>query len=417
MTNKGILFINEGLSLGGIETYLVRISKKLHEQGYTLKFLFFSDVYDLALFTELKRYGSIYFIDDYLLGTGILKNTSPLLKLLLPKRAKMILADLLENLSYLIATDYNSVLFAGKITTGNMRIKTLIGIYHINEFDFSSHKGWYFHRLTTRLMNDLPAQNLLMYNEAIRSNYSDAYSQKFINNTIITLGVDVEKVEDLWVGQQNNRIVSIGRLTEWKRYNYAMIDVIHDYKNKGIIYSYDSYGDGVSRDQLVATVEKLGLSDQIKFHLPVPYEEFTSVIKNSLLFIGAGTALIEASACGLPSLIGIENESKPISYGFLHDTTGSSYQEKQLELPFKKISQFITELSTSNNTDYMIECKKAKERAQYFGMKKAYTGFVGYLENSGYFSFKLNYLQIVCVISSMLFNKILRPKTNYSNRL
>lgn len=417
MSIKNILFINEGLSLGGIETYLVRISKKLFEQGCRLKFLFFSNSFDPGLLSELKTYGDVHFFEDYVFGYQRFKNKSPLLKLLLPLKSKKLNRDVLENLTHIVATDYNSVLFAGKITPNNTNIKLLVGIYHINEFDFSLHRNWYFEKLCKKLMTSLPAQNLILYNTAIQQRYIHMYGQRLESNEIIPLGIDVEKVQELWLGKQNNRIVSIGRLTDWKRYNHSMIQVIKEFKEKGIFYSYDSYGDGKAREELEEMVEKAGLKDQIKYHHAIPYKEFTSVIKDSLMFIGAGTALIEASACGLPSLIGIENEMKAVSYGFLHDTTGSSYQEQQLNLPYKNISSFITDLSTCTTQDYHIECKKAKDRAQFFGMEKAIKGFTNYLNNSESFTFHLKYQQLIHVMVSMVWNKIIKPKKHYAKRL
>jgi 1,2-diacylglycerol 3-alpha-glucosyltransferase len=417
MPSKSILFINEGLGLGGIETYLVRISKKLHEQGNQLKFLFFSNSFDPELLKELKTYGDVYFFENYVLGPALFKKKPPLLKLLLPLKSQKLHNDVLENLTHIVATDYNSVLFAGKITPYNTSIKLLVGIYHINEFDFSTHHNWYFEKIAKKLMSSLPEQNLIIYNSAVQLHYSALYNKGFENNKIITLGIDVEKVQDYWVGKQNNRIVSIGRLTNWKRYNHSMIQVIQDFKKKGVFYTYDSYGDGESRQELEEMVEKAGLKDQIKYHHSIPYNEFTTVIKDSLMFIGAGTALIEASACGLPSLIGIENEIKTVSYGFLHDTTGSSYQEQQLNLSYKDISSFITDLSLCTTQEYDIECKKAKDRAQFFGMEKAIKGFTNYLNNSESFTFHLKYHQLIHVIASMLWNKITKPKNHYAKRL
>lgn len=417
MSSKSILFINEGLALGGIETYLVRISKKLHEQGNQLKFLFFSNSFDSALLAEIEIYGSVYFFKDYVQGPSFLKNKSPLLKLLLPFKRKKLKTDVFENLTHLVATDFNSVLFASKITPRFTNIKLLAGIYHINEFDFSSHHNWYFQQVAKKFISTLPAQNLIIYNSAVQRHYSNLYNKILKNNEIITLGIDVEKVQDRWLGNLNNRIVSIGRLTDWKRYNHAMIKVIQDFKENGVLYNYDSYGDGVAREELERMVKNSGLENQIKFHHSIPYQEFTTVIKDSLMFIGAGTALIEASACGLPSLIGIENEIKPISYGFLHDTTGSSYQEKQLGLATKNISNYITDLSNCSTEDYNSECKKAKDRAQFFGMEKAIEGFTNYLNHSDSFTFYLKYHQIIHVIFSMLLNKIIKPNNHYAKRL
>jgi|GEM_PF-3556998 len=417
MISKNILIVNEGLALGGIETYLVRISRKLAQDGHTVKFLFFSNSFDKQLLAELTTYGTVFFYDDYILGAPFFKKTSPLLKLLAPCKSQKLQVDLFHNLTHAVATDFNAALFAGRIFPKNSTIKLLIGIYHINEFDFSKHPSWYFKALTDKLLTQIPPRNLVMYNQAVKDKYNNDYTHRFAGNHIITLGIDVEKMANVWAGKQNQRIVSIGRLTKWKRYNHSIIEVIHDFKEKGITYYYDCYGDGEERGTLTKMVHDLGLSSQITFYSSVPYEKFAATITDSLMFIGAGTALIEASACGLPALIGIENETKPVSYGFLHHTTGSSYQEKQLALPAKHIATFITQLTTCNTAAYKRECESAKLRSEYFSLDKAHQGFNGYLEESSDFIFKLHYFQIIHVIVSMLLNKIFKPKTHYANRL
>ena len=68
------------------------------------------------------------------------------------------------------------------------------------------------------------------------------------------------------------------------------------------------------------------------------------------LFVGSGTAIVEAASFGIPSVIGIENCSEPVSYGFLTDVPGFSYNEdglyekvEVLELISKFISSSISE--------------------------------------------------------------------------
>lgn len=73
-----ILFVYTSLPKGGIETFFVRITKKLAEKGYSVNFLFFSNNLDNELIDELKKYAKVFSINDYLFLPKFTQNLSPL---------------------------------------------------------------------------------------------------------------------------------------------------------------------------------------------------------------------------------------------------------------------------------------------------------------------------------------------------
>ncbi|RZL34357.1 MAG: glycosyltransferase [Pedobacter sp.] len=242
------------------------------------------------------------------------------------------------------------------------------------------------------------------------------FSGKFVNSIVTPIGIDISKYKNI-SAEQNNRIVSIGRLTKWKKYNSHMVDVVYFLKAKNIIIKYDAYGDGDQQPYLIEKVEKYDISDQVTFHPNIPYSQFQDIIDNSLMFIGAGTALIEASACGIPSLIGIENEEEPLTYGFLHDTKGFSYQEQQLDFKKSKIEDYIVNLKEIDIESYKEECLKAQRRAKDFSIKTTIQDFIKMLDTAKSHDFRLNTFELKLIVLSMFVNKMISPNTNYSRRL
>ena len=234
--------------------------------------------------------------------------------------------------------------------------------------------------------------------------------------------VDTIKYEGTYSGCQNNKIVSIGRLTKWKTYHYHIIKVIRTLKEKGIYLEYHSYGTGEELKNLINYVDENDLEKQVFFNENIQYDLFKETIDGSLMFIGAGTALIEASACGIPSLIGIENESEAVSYGFLHNTTSLSYQENELTLPKYPIENYILHLMNTNHDEYLQECTKARIRSQDFSMQSTYSKFINFLNESVSWNLNLSYLSSFYFFVSLCCywiyeNLITKNNKNYFTRL
>ena len=402
---------------GGIETFFLRIVKQLFEEGHEIKFLFFGSVFDNELITELEKYAKIFKIDDYLFIPSIFKNKTPLLKLLIPIKRKKLQNKILEGVTHIHAPDFNSILYVNKILNTGQQINISTGVYHINEYNFSNSSIWYFKRIVDKFINYLPWQNIIFFNEICKDFYCKKFNQKFENSLVTPIGIELPLIGSSPLAKKNNEIVSIGRLTQWKKYNFHMIEVIKSLKDKNINIRYDSYGDGSQLDSLNKKVKQYQIQHLVKFHGNIPYSKFRHTVTNKLMFIGGGTALIEASSLGLPSLIGIENEDEPCSFGFLHNTDTYSYQEKQLNLPKKKIEEYILYLIGLSQESYQIECEKAKERAKDFGIQKTKKDFLTFINASQSSKFQINQYQLARVVFSMLLNKIFFFKTNYSKRL
>jgi len=412
-----ILFIYSGLPKGGIETFFLRMSKQLFNEGYEVRFLFFGDFFDLELLTELQKFATIFKINDYLNVPDFFKKKSPLLKILMPLKKQKLQQDILKDITHIHAPDYNSILYTNRIVDKSINANISTGIYHINEFNFLGSKKWYFGRKVEELMHNLPSQNILFFNEISKEFYNNKFNNKFNNSIVTPIGIEFKNDNSGFLATQNNQIVSVGRLTNWKKYNFHMIEVIKSLKDKNMIFYYDSYGDGYLRDVLNKKVKDYQLQDLIKFHGTIPYSKFKETVSNKIMFIGAGTAIIEASAYGIPSLIGIENEDEPMSYGFLHDTNTFSYQEKQLNYKKEKIEDYILFLKEMNKESYEKECLKAKLRAKDFSIEQTKKDFISMINSSNSLKFYLNYFQLVRILFSMFFNKVCFPKSNYSKRL
>jgi len=411
-----ILFVYSCLPLGGIETFLVRIFKQLHAKNIAVSVLFYSHKFDEKLIQELKQYATIYYWDDYVYMPHFLKNVFPVIKLLFPLKINKIQKDLLASTTHFHAPDTYSILFSTRLLRGKKNIPITTGVYHINEYNIKRFENYFFGKKLVQMLRILPFQNILFFNEISQNLYNSVYDKKFAVSTIAPIGIDLSKYEGSFSGIQNNKIVSIGRLTTWKTYNFQMIRVIKKMNNLGFFLTYESYGDGEERENLENLVKKENLQNQVFFHSSIPYHLFKETIDDSLMFIGAGTALIEASASGIPSLIGIENEQQAISYGFLHETKSYSYQEKELYNATDNIENYILKLLNQTPAEYKNECQKARNRAEDFSIQTSTVLFIKMLNESRFWKFKLNWLDILFFIISLNFHLFFsKLQGNYSS--
>lgn len=417
-----LLIIYTNLPIGGIETFIVRLAAALKKKSIQVDVLFFSNKFDENLLQQLKFNATIHYWDDYIYFPHFSKRLKPFMKLLVPIKVNK-LRIVFKGVTHIHAPDMLSILFYSRLNNIFKDISISTGIYHINEFLINSFKKHYFARLIYNFIAKLPVNNMLFFNEICFEEYNKQFNQNFNEKLISPIGVDIknDNLNNNIAGVQNNRIVSIGRLAKWKTYNFHIIEVIYELKQNGIELQYDSYGDGELRLDLEKRVKEKNLENNIKFHGEIPYSNFYNIISNSFMFIGAGTALIEASSFGLPSLIGIENEKEPLTYGLLSDTNTYSYQENNLKIPRKKITDVILELLSLDKEEYELVCDKAKVRSLDFDMNITTDKFLLLMNESEKIRYKLNYLKICLFVLSLqlhkLKSKLLKSNFSYFNRL
>lgn len=131
------------------------------------------------------------------------------------------------------------------------------------------------------------------------------YYKKFFTHTrqIIIPNAVSQKFFDMKWEPVRREIVAVGRLSEVKNHRlllYAFSMLADDFPECQVVI----YGDGILRDELLQTAEKLGIKDRLK--LPGWKENIGEEIRQSSLYVltsvseGMPNSLIEAMAVGLP---------------------------------------------------------------------------------------------------------------------
>jgi glycosyltransferase involved in cell wall biosynthesis len=161
-----------------------------------------------------------------------------------------------------------------------------------------------------------------------------------------------------------------------------MIRLVHDLRARGHDFSYHVYGDGPRRAELEAEVRRLGLQGAVFFHGTVPYERFADVVADAFAFVGTGTSLVEAAACGVPSLVAIPGHTDPVSHGWIQDVAGNEFGGPAPGHPEHRIEDLLLALDALDEGGYLAVGAASRRRAEEFALPELVPRFVELLQGA-----------------------------------
>ena len=353
--NKRILFINLYFEMGGVETLLLRLIRELKAKGFDATVLLLRKAYDPALLAQLQQHATVVFLSD--IATPI------------PSRMRRRLG---ADFDYIFVT-INYALILGALLQQFVyrRAHLLAGVYQTELFCAPVEAGFRHHQAIRQIFRDgLPDQNKVFGNDAAKAHHERLLGRAFPQAPVVPLMIDVDKYLPPTRGQvDRHKIVSIGRLCDFKTYNFTMLEVIKSLRAQGHPVTYHIYGDGPDEPRLRAAIAQQGLSEVVLLHGPLDYPRFKEAVSDALVFIGSGTAVMEAAACGVPSIAAIEYATTADTYGFLHEIPGTSFFEPHLPYPRKSIGTLIAQLLAVSPEQYREIEAASLTRIQPFSPK------------------------------------------------
>lgn len=367
---KKILLVYGAMHLGGIETLIVRMSKAWQAKGVGVTVLLLSKRGDAGLLAELRLCAKVVYLADLLAVPALHVESLSILNWYLPFSRRRVTA-LLSDVDHIHFFDTFTMLITARlIRLSGVRTKITGGVYHQYEYAYARLRQSYFVRSAAKLFKALGLpQNMIFFNEiSIRALSRDA-GRDFAQSPLLPIGIDLSRLQLRSLSNVDRlKVVSIGRITSFKTYNLHFLTAMRQLKQRGIDLVYHIYGDGDDVPALKRAIESHGLTDQVILHGALPYARFAEVLSDAFLFLGSGTALIEAAACGVPALIGIESQQDDQTYGFLHDIEGLSYHEQGLPIETHGFAHFYQSLADLPASGYASVCVDSAEKAKEFSM-------------------------------------------------
>lgn len=392
---KTFLMIYSILQTGGIETLIVRMANWLVGNGHKVKLLLNrkSDLdHLLDGRIQVKYYGYKYhlfhepFLNRILVGNSFFSGID------------------------VIYTFQAETCWLAGLIHKNLKNKPvfLTGVYSFGSFSPPEKSNNPFEIFFQKMIREmLPMSSILFMNTACLRDVEKNQQIKFDQARIFPLPVNIRPLAS--TGSRKPlpcKIVSIGRIVHFKTYNFHMLDVISKLKdtNKNVVY--EIYGYGHLEQELMEKIAKLNIQEQVHFKGKLNYEDMPSVFSDAFLFVGMGTSLLEASMCGVPSLVATVCNPKATCQGFLHnrsDFNVGEIDESAEEIPLEEI---IRETFSWPKERYLSECEKASTYTNKFHIDKVMKKFLdfskqdsgkalNYLSNRTYYSYFFKYTAII----------------------
>lgn len=347
-----MLFIYGALSVGGIETFFVRMAKERKKLGLSTSILLFSqpEASDKDLLSEMHQHAQVLFLQDLFTVSPFFSQRFPLLA---PVK-KQVLNDLFKCVDQIHVVDGMHALLADRLSRlVDKKIPITVGFYHYIKYLWGGDRVAHFEKINRKFIFEyLPQEALMMFSEGNRQLYNKHKKINFNKAQTFRLGV-VNKKHVRLSGNRNTplKIVAVGRLVEFKTYNFYMLEVLSSLRRKGILVKFDIYGDGPLRDQIEEKIDNLNINDWVRLKGTLEYSKFDQVVSQYDLFIGSGTAIIQAASLGVPSIVGVENFIQPKTYGYFSDVHQYEYNLKGLSLPLFSVERMVEDYLLMNEIE------------------------------------------------------------------
>jgi 1,2-diacylglycerol 3-alpha-glucosyltransferase len=395
-----MLIIANSLFFNGGTTFILRLSKELKKQNKNIGVFVLHNKIDCHLELEIKKYAKIYYLKDFIYPKLSFAWKTPLGCFFPLKYNKLF--KLIDKYSGELHIMGMLGLFFSLRVAIKKNIKISIGVYHQYEYMFISKS--FFSKYLQSIISTIDCKSLVFFNEANISSYSSFFNKNFKNANLLPIGVEIPEKSNIDGDFDSVRIVSIGNLYDFKTYNLHIINIIEELLPYNANITYEIYGKGSLEDKVKKLITDKGYEKRVFLKGSIPYEQFQNILEGSFLFVGSGTALIEAAAIGIPSLTGIESTDTPITFGFLNDINGFSYNEindfQETFLMTDKIKQILT-----NKDEWKKSAIACQLKSKDFSMSITATGLLNIYNKLGYFN--LNSLPFSRAFSSFVLIGIL----------
>lgn len=373
-----VLLVLGGLCIGGVETYVVRLAKELNLQGHHVDVVLLSRKADTELLLKLSENAEIFVHENF-----SFLSSSSWINSFIPFNA---LAGRFYDVAHVVDIMTLGFIYFNKHTINFSSLS--IGIYHSKEISWWRGRACYFRERLLELYDanvDLtlfPSESLAL----MASRFTGIPTAGF---SILPLGVELDAYRTIAPSKNSLKLISVGRLVDFKTYTKNLILSLRDLR-KISPFEYYIYGDGPERKNLETLALSLGVSDFVHFMGEINYSELRNALDGAFCFIGSGTTIIEASAAGIPSVVGIESMEHPLTCGFFADVDGYSYNEKEATTSRIKIADVLRGLHEMSSDEYMACSNQHRAKASQFDIKKTTGDFISLAKIHPRFSIKIN---------------------------
>ncbi|MDA3579949.1 hypothetical protein MJ026_12785 [Acinetobacter ursingii] len=397
-----MLIIYGSFNIGGIETFFLRLAKERSLNNQKIKIIFTIPVaqaeYNQALLEELNKYAEVYHFEDIFCNIALNWRFHLFHKLNIDKLKKILI-----DIDHIHVCDSYSGILANDILNKMDIIKPItFGVYHTKEFSWGNNNLPYFENVNRKLVFSCSdSSNLICFSEDTKIILQNKINKKLENAQTFRLGVidrDTPLVKNIRLNNSTLRICAVGRLADFKTYNLWMPEVIKRLRNRGVDIQFDIYGFGENEDKVKKNI--IQYDPYVRLLPPFNYSKFNEIVSQYDMFIGSGTAIIQASSLGIPSIIGIESIDEPKTYGFFCDFFQYEYNVLGLDFDLMLVEDLIFDYTLIGDQEKLAVANKHRVASENFKISTCNQNF-NIMEKNLLKSFDFN--KYIYTISRLIF--------------
>lgn len=330
LTVREFIFVSESAIIGGIETLMVRMANAMQDQGYTVT------VYSPSgpIVSELGRRVNWTEVE---VGTS----WKEALVRHRPQTSTQHVSVWLSH-PYMLSHTYSlqKRLWREWSITSNC----ISGVFIPAQFVRADLRG----RIKDAIIMKLPPLGSIYFmSEAVKESFVSLRGSGYRNWPVKRLAAGNNKPKEAREPRETDglSIVSVGRLTHFKAYNFGASDIVRDLRSGGIDCTWHIWGEGEDLERARDYAKAVGVHDHVQFHGTLPYSQLVPEVCRHDVFVGMGTAALEAAAGGVPTVLAIVC-SKNDCAGYLYEAPSDSIGEDVANLERKKIVSVLRQFSS-----------------------------------------------------------------------
>lgn len=359
MKSTEFIFISETAIIGGIETLMARMANIVNSKGFPVT------VYSPKgpIVTELAE--GVRWIN-----TGADESLNRSLAAFVPLDGTQHVS-IWQSHPYMIPQAYSlqKQLWRKLNISSNSLSGVFIPAQHYNADKLGKIKELVRKIKTFALMNIPPRSSIYFMSEAVRESFVLIRGRRYIDWPVKKLAFENSRSKAIWEPKQTRSlsVVSIGRLTHFKTYNFGASDIVKELRSASVDCHWKIWGDGEDLVSAKEYAESSGVQDYLQFCGTLPYNRLAAEVCKHDIFVGMGTAALEAAACAVPTLIAIAG-SKYDCAGYLFEAPSDSIGEEAIGVERKSIASLLRKYHCMSNSERMeigYRCRAAvKDRMQ-----------------------------------------------------
>lgn len=185
----------------------------------------------------------------------------------------------------------------------------------------------------------------------------------------IPLPVELVRFNAVQRAVEPYRIVSVGRLDDYKTYNIFMVEIVRRLVDRGLDVRYDIYGEGPYQSKIEGEIRKYKLEGRVCLRGHLAYEDFPQVLEAAYCFVGMGTAAIEAAAAAVPVVYSPPRDMSGVTHGLFHnfDVTELGGFAHETNPPLK-VYDVLLDLMLLDAAGYEAECIASAAAMEMYSM-------------------------------------------------